>query len=297
MSADVQHLTTGQAPAPVTPSISSASEQKPAVPVAPKKPVPAAGISIPEPKGDGMGRKIMYGAIGILVLLAVIFAAVSLLGDKTPEPTTTPTASASPTPTPARTTKDLSFYFGQLTGTLQVPSETPLPFEDFQNLLRELVPLSGQAANVEALGSTIYPSFLDNADDGTFGNSGAILIFGQTERFSATGEKQTLTTPEPRLIYILEVADATSVNQLMQRWESVSLTTDMSYYFNYNVNDALVTDFMDAVYQQIPVRYQNYPYADKSIDWAIVPASNNINYLVISGSRESMFYAINQLLK
>lgn len=302
MSADVQHLRTGQAPAPIQPLPASSEAQKP--PTATQKPAPSVqstptnGIMVPEASSGGMNKKLIFGGIGALILIAIIIAAISLLGGDT-APVATPTPSITPveTATPTPVGKDLSFYFGQLTDTLDVPSDAPLPFEDFQNRLRALVPAAGQATNVEARGSTIFPAFLGNASEGTFGNTGAVLIFGQTEQFGANGEQQTLSTPEARLVYILEVADATAANQMMEQWEDTTLASDMSYYFNYNLNDALVSGFLDAVYRQIPVKYQNYPHADKSIDWAIVPASNNTNYLVISGSRESMFFTVNQLLK
>ena len=247
-----------------------------------------------------MNKKYIYGGVGVIVLLIAIFAAVSFIGNgepaATPTPSPTPARTLVPSPTPER--KDLSFYFGQLSDTLRVPAEEPLPFEDFQNLLRELVPTGGQATNVEAIGATVFPSFLSSAPDGTFGKSGAVLIFGQTESFQGPfGEEIPLNSPEPRLIYVFEVENATAANQLMQQWERGSMESDLSYYFNFNPNDAIVTAFSDATYLQIPLRYKNYPHADVSIDWAIVPASNNTNYLVLTGSRESMFFTVNQLLK
>jgi hypothetical protein len=60
---------------------------------------------------------------------------------------------------------------------------------------------------------------------------------------------------------------------------------------------AIVPTFSSGTYRATQVRYRNFPYADRSIDFANVHASNGKDYLVLSGSREAMFFAIDQLMQ
>ena len=301
MTADVSRLSTGQAPAPVA-APAKPEKTVPGAPPTPQKPTASAPvpgeITVPEGSSGGMGRKAIYGLVGVVVLVLLGYAVISLLGGDEPQITATPTPERTlrptPTPTPA-SGKDLSFYFGQLSDTLTLP-DTQIPREDFYNRLRDLMPSAGSAKNIEIQGDSGFPSALSDAPDGTFGISAATLIFAQTEHFDPDGLAQS-SPAEPRLIYIIELADASAANMHIQQWEAATMSGDLSYYYRYNESDALVTDFTDATYRQVPVRYRNFPYADLSIDWAIVPASNNKNYLVITGSRESMFFTVDQLLK
>lgn len=305
MPADISRLSTGQAPAPITPQIPSEKPEKAAPPApptpagGPPKPAPPPGeITIPETPSGGMGRKTIIIVVGVVILLLLGYVVISFLGGEEPAPTPTPTPQQTlrPTPTPTPAGKDLSSYFGQLSGTLTVP-DTPPPREDFQNQLRELMPSAGAARNIEVSGGSGFPATLRDVPADTFGIGAAVLIFAQTEHFDSSGQRLDGASPEPRLIYIIELADASAANKLIQEWEAGTMAEELSYFYASNVSDALVMTFSDATYRQVPVRYQNFPYADLSADWAIVPASNNKNYLVISGSRESMFFAIDQLLK
>ena len=56
-----------------------------------------------------------------------------------------------------------------------------------------------------------------------------------------------------------------------------------------------VKEFLDTNYNGVSIRYKNFPYADKSVDYAIVTALNGKNYLVITGSREAMYGSIDKL--
>lgn len=299
MTADVSRLSTGQAPAPVAPP-DIPKKSAPGAPPTPQKPIAAAPvpgeITIPESSSGGMGRKAIYGLVGAIVLVLLGYVVFSLLGGDEPQITATPTPEATLRPTPTPTSgKDLSFYFGQLSDTLTLP-DTPLPREDFNNRLRDLMPSAGSAKNIEIQGASGFPSALSDVPDGTFGIGGATLIFAQTEHFDPDGLTQT-EPAEPRLVYVIELADASAANMHIQAWEAATMSGDLAYFYRYNESDALVAGFTDATYRQVPVRYRNFPYADLSVDWAIVPASNNKNYLVITGSRESMFFAVDQLLK
>jgi hypothetical protein len=87
------------------------------------------------------------------------------------------------------------------------------------------------------------------------------------------------------------------VNQRVRAWEGAGLAQSAVGPFKADTAKALVPGFADGSHQGVPVRYWNFPAADISIDWAVVPASNGTNYLVISGSRQSAFFAIDRLLQ
>ena len=94
---------------------------------------------------------------------------------------------------------------------------------------------------------------------------------------------------------ISALQDATAANQAMQSWETNGLASAILDLAGFDKTKASTPTFSGGLYQQMPMRYQNYSYADQSIDYAVVLASNGRNYLVISTSRESMFYVIDQL--
>lgn len=83
----------------------------------------------------------------------------------------------------------------------------------------------------------------------------------------------------------------------MQAWEGSGFATAFAKLFQYNTAKQLIAGFSSGTYRQIPVRYQNFSYADQSLDYGIVTASNNKNYLVITSSRESLFFVIDQLMQ
>jgi len=300
MTSDVQRIRTGQAPsavpgtAPVEPS---ETPQGPTVPAPPSPTMrPAGGIVVPQETSSGFGKKIAY-IIGILALFGILVIGGYALfsGEAKPSPTPTRTPTTSPTPTPARQ-KDLSFYFGQLAGTLRLTTTEPTR-QDIRNALTPYVPVNaGQVRNVEAQGIALFPSVLSTLSNEDLGIEGAVLVFAQGELFDGNGMRLTEVNPQPRLIFVSEVTDGTAVRNAITAWES-NLTERDEILFDIEITNASVAVFSDGEYRGIPIRYQNYPYADRSIDWAIIPASNRKNYLIISGSREGMFFTVDQLLK
>lgn len=129
------------------------------------------------------------------------------------------------------------------------------------------------------------------------GTDWVVLSYGQQEQFDSNGSPIANATTSPRLIIITEIKDATAANQVMTSWESESLASAADILFSYDFTKAIVGDFSSGTYRQIPIRYWNFPYADRSIDYAIFTASNNKNYLVLAGSREAVFFAIDQLMQ
>jgi len=53
--------------------------------------------------------------------------------------------------------------------------------------------------------------------------------------------------------------------------------------------------FRDNSYQGVAIRFKNFPNPDRSIDYAVM-SSNGKTYLVLAGSREAMFAAIDAFM-
>ena len=200
----------------------------------------------------------------------------------------------------------LASIFGQRTDTIDssVLPKDASGAEAFRNRLNELLPSARTAKNVALSGAQRASDVMGllgdywESDISGLGDDYAFLVFGQSELFDDTGAPDEGASTEPRIIVIVEVADATAISQGVSFWETGGrMASEARYVFDFDPSRATTEAFSDAAYRQIPLRYQNYAYADRSLDWGIVPASNGSNYLVISNSRQSFFFALDQLLK
>jgi hypothetical protein len=251
-----------------------------------------------------MGRKMLMLGVGIIVLMILIAIVAAMTGgDDNQAPTPTPTPSASVTVSVQ--TKTLTSYFGNPDATANLSSGAPA--DDLRNTLLTAEPAGRLADVIEvrqdnarltaaaflavALGTV--PADLASA----LGSDLAVLAYGQTEIYDAAGAKTEASTIKPRLAVVVEVSDASTANQAMTAWESAGLASAAAEAFEYSTAQKIVDGFSSGSYRQIPVRYWNFPSADQSLDWAIALASNGKNYLVMTGSRESAFFAIDQLMQ
>lgn len=351
MSADIGNIKTGQAPAGIrqsTPSVPSPA--RPAVPapapaappVAPKAPpiivvnppkivVPAPVIiqapaprpapAAPQPpvapiivvpqSGGGLFRTMIYGVIVLIILGAIAYGVVVIIGGKsTPEATVSPSTSASPltssSPTPTLGAKELRSYFGNPGQVVNLQS-TATGTQDLLNALVSIQPATKQAISIAlqhqgstATATTFFTDTMGGAPSAlsaSLGSDWTLLAYGQSEGFDANGARTSATSNGTRLVVLAELTDASKANQALSAWETAGLASASAGVFQFNLNQHIVSVFNSGIYREIPVRYWNFPYADRSIDYAIVTASNNKNYLILSGSREAAFFAIDQLMQ
>jgi len=129
----------------------------------------------------------------------------------------------------------------------------------------------------------------------SMGDDWALLVYGQTEQFDSTGMLIANAPTSRRLIFIAEAKDSIALKDAFRLWESSSFITALSAPFSYNPTLA-TRGFNDGTSLQQTIRYANFPNPDRSIDYAIVLAKNGKSYLVITGSRESMFIAVRWLV-
>jgi hypothetical protein len=174
----------------------------------------------------------------------------------------------------------------------------------YRNKLRDLMPSERTGRNISISDIRTPEEILAHLDPSTWTGFGdmnddyAFIVFSQTELFDTDGTQVIDAAAEPRIVVVMSLDDATARNQSMQDWEqSSTMVESLRYAFDYDPADSLVQTFSDGAYRQVPLRYQNFPYADRSIDWGIITASNGQNYLVLSNSRQAFFYAYDQLLK
>ncbi len=297
MSADIGNLKVGQAPTGIKPT--------PVVPAAPSAPtIPAPAIAVPPVTPRGISRALLYSIAGIVVI-GIGYVIVSMMGGNG-EQVITPTPSPSASATLLPNARSLASYFG--TPSLSINLENPS--DGTADLLNGLVSvtLNAQQATVisiQHMGASAAPAdFLQDTIgtiptglSTTFGSDWRAIVYGQTEHFDATGAKSSDTTVQNRLALVIELTDASGANQAMHAWETSGLASAFEPLFQYETAKLLVSGFSDSAYRQIPIRYQNFPHADKSLDYGIVSATNNKNYLVITASRESLFFVIDQLMQ
>lgn len=319
MGGDVKGVQTGQGPqtvqaAPISTGLSAPRPPAaPSAPGAPARPVPPppplGGVKAPvitappAAPGHGRGRIILIAILGVIVVGIIIVIAAALIGSGSSGSTPTPTPTATATLTPA--SKNLQSYFGVPSTTATI-SGSATALADFKSSIGFIQPPAHQVAviNVVQSGAPLNAaSFLSDVVSGTpagivasLSDDWTVMIYGQAEAFNTQGQPASgSSTAHPATILILGTQDASGANQLMQSWESSGLLDATKGLFGFYPERQSGTGFSSGTYQQIPVRYANFPYADQSLDWAMVLASNGKNYLVLTGSREAMFFAVDHL--
>lgn len=297
MSTDIGNIKIGQAPASIKPQTepSAASE----TPITPAITIPSAP-SI----GGKTVRKMVYGILAALVLIVIVYGTVSFFSGNQQTSTATPSPSASTAPISG--VKNLRSYFGNPASSINLKS-TATGKDDLLNALAS-VPMAPQQAvvlSVQHMGATTDIGTFFNDTIGeipanlkeSFADDWSVLAYGQTEQYDSAGAQVANTATGTRIVVLAELSNASQANQAMQIWETSGLASASSGLMQYDISKSVVAKFSNGVYRQIPVRYWNFPYADRSMDYAIVTASNNKNYLIISGSREALFFIIDQLMQ
>ena len=259
--------------------------------------------------GTGTVRKALYGILTVVILVGIIYSVAALLGgnDATPTPTDAPIPTESTTLAP--TIGSLAAFFRSTGPSIEL-RDGGTAMSDIVSAVQTAQPAQQQAQRLLISGQSVasLADFLEFVVEGQqipsyvktiLGKDWAVLVYGQREQFDQTGKPLT-NSPGNRLIVIGEINNSSSGSQAVMDWESsdaAPLAGQVSALFQVDVTKALVNSFSAGTYRSFSVRYWNFPYADRSLDWSVITASNNKSYLIISGSRESMFFAIDQLMQ
>mgnify|MGYP001610871418 FL=1 len=123
----------------------------------------------------------------------------------------------------------------------------------------------------------------------------AIFAYGQQEMFDDKGLLIFANVLKTKLGLIARTTNPELLRNALNSWE-ITMTDDLKNLFNLSTAKATSQTFLDNIYGGTDIRYRNFPYADNSIDYAIVNLPRfNLNYFIITNSREGTYSAIDLL--
>ncbi|MBI4117396.1 MAG: hypothetical protein HY451_01805 [Parcubacteria group bacterium] len=237
-----------------------------------------------------------------LVIIAAVFAGAWWLMNRESEPT------AVITPTPAPTPKPTPKALSQL-----VSSASQITISSTENFLTALNSAVNSLAltaggltllNLVDENGSIYTlsdfiaqlnisatGILDSLDP----SDAALLLYGQQEMFDDKGLLSFNQTPKARIVLVARSISPISTRNALNNWE-VTMAADLKNLFGLDPKKATSQTFLDNIYSGTDIRYQNFPFADSTIDYALVNlAKFNVDYFILAGSRESVYSAIDLL--
>ena len=271
------------------------------------KPIAPPPIVIPEQK-SGINRNILFvGIAGLVVLVGIGYWLFVL---RSPDeivvvtPTPTPIISATPTPTPTLKSIIVSDPIVVNIASSGKPQATIINAVKTSSIIGKKIQIietkttNGTVSTIlkpdELLTklSVAYPNVLKTV----FSESDShFYYYGQTETFSSKGILIPGSLPSIRIVIVSEVKDSAVTLASLRAWEA-TMAGDFNTLFEFNYKKNTAVTFLDNMYKGNSVRYVNFPWPDKSIDYAVVRASNAKQYLVITNSRESIFATLDQLI-
>jgi hypothetical protein len=280
---------------------------KPIVGQTQNKPISPPPIIIPEQKA-GINRNILFAGIaGIAVIASVGYWFFVLRSpDQIVIVTPTPTPIASTTPTPTPTLKSILVGDPLLVSVASSGNPQSVLLDAIKS--STIVARKVQAVEAEiGIGTTsvvlksdellsrlavAYPSIMKPV----FGEQDShIYSYGQTESFNTKGVLTPNALPSYRLVIVSEVKDSAVTLASLRAWET-TMANDLNSLFELNYKKGTTVIFSDNIYKGSPIRYVNFPWPDRSIDYAVVRASNGKQYLVITNSRESIYSTLDKLV-
>ncbi len=242
----------------------------------------------------------------LLLILALIIVGSALYwyfiindsGDVALSPTPAPTETFSPTPTPI--VNDIEALFPTTGGSINLPetgdgkaalaAAANSQFSVMPGLLTKIsVNMIEDGQNI----SVSVPQLLDKFNIkpvelmNQFGENSAVLVYGQKEAFDSKGQVMLNASPSRRLVLVAELSPASTVSVPFMAWEK-TIVNDLSTIFGIDRSKSK-GNFLDNSYLGTPIRYKNFSYPDRSIDYGIVTTLSGKKYLIITSSREAMF--------
>lgn len=243
------------------------------------------------------------GIIGTIVLAVALYFLISFFFFSEEAPITTPTPIQT-TPTPTTSINELESIFRsvavidfsmpqdqkQIVPTLRsLITSQILPKKEFRRINFIAPSTTTQANNftyiLESL-SIPYPTEIKSLINDTK----TVLLYGQEELI--IGQVDPLN--DKKLVFIVEVTDLNKITDIMKEWEK-TMPNDFKNIFGIDPIKEASKDFLDNERQGTKIRYKNFPLPDKSVDYAIISSLTKRYYLIIAGSRESMFSPIDKI--
>lgn len=237
--------------------------------------------------------------ITVLVILAVFVGAWYFLTRESEE-----IIIFTPTPTPTPTPLTL---FQLITSVNQITiSSTENFLNALNNEIKLMTPMAGEFTHLIITNETgeysiseIFKRLNINFPSGVIesldGEDWMLFTYGQQEMFDTKGILTFNQIPKMKLGLVAKTTNPELLRSVLNSWE-ITITNDWDNLFGLDSKKAMSQVFLDNIYGGADIRYRNFPFADSSIDYAIVNLPKfNLNYFVITNSRESAYSAIDLL--
>jgi|SRR3989344_6016186 len=88
--------------------------------------------------------------------------------------------------------------------------------------------------------------------------------------------------------------DTAQISQKLSAWEP-TMPKDLKNFLKINTARSASKTFLSNAYQNIDVRYRNFPDAWNTVDYALVPMPNGDTYLFITNTRDHMLTVIDRV--
>ena len=254
-------------------------------------------INIPSVAGllsrlGGLGsRKLLWGGIGLLVIIVLAVIFVFLRGPSEPEVTVSPTPTATRTPTPPAT----SFIEGvfSLYSTVNL-GVGPDVFGQLLSSINKEVLVGGEPG----LYKIVDPQTGQNYSFNSFMSSALITVPAEIKPFiNQSGIYLSLAQKAAggySYGFVVKLETDLGISQALSRWEA-NVSANLKDLFGLDIVGAASINFLDNTYQGVGIRYRNFPDPLKTIDYAAVTATSGEKYLVFVNSREHIYRIIDNL--
>ena len=268
-------------------------------PVTPRPPTPFA-VDF-EPKRNLINKKTLLFALAAMV----VFAGIWFFMTRQEEEIIlfTPTASPTPEPEPLAV---LDLFISQ--NRISIPSTQDFK-TGFENQIKTIAVSAGNFTALEIIDENGSQYSLSRIMDGLSikppagltesldGEDWTLVVYGQTEIFGQSGFP-VIDPPliqEKRIGFVAKADNPTGLRSALNAWE-ITMTDDLKSLFGVDPKKTTSGTFLENFYAGETVRYRNFPYADKTIDYSIVSLPDfNADYFVLTSSRESAYSAIDLL--
>lgn len=255
-------------------------------------------VYVPPSAGQGIsggGNNRLFMVIGGAALFLGFLYWFLVLRAPAPEIVSTPTPTPTPVATPVAT---LSELFNAQEYTMSIDASNS---EDSFSASLSTVAVEGgkfrQIRLKDMQGGNVPWTSLASVSQqvlNSLGGEVAVFAYGQKEMFGQNGQLNPAAPVGTRAVIVAEVRDASSAIQWITAWEP-TMTEAFRKPFSLNPAQQPDPNFMNSSYQGASIRFRNFPFPDRSIDVGVISSINRKIYLVIAGSRESMFSSIEAL--
>lgn len=289
------------APRPVSTPPSSV----PTPPTSSPPPAPRPSIQIPdddddndEPSGNRKKWLVLGGLVFVALVVVALWYALSSKSDTTPEATKTP--STTPTPTRTPTPKPLGFV------DIFTPEATALEYQSKNNSRLALTELTTSITKRQiGLGDlktyTVLQTGISTPVTGIQFGTDMNLQFpaNLTPAFDPTSPLYMMlfgkTNGSVGRTIAIRLVDQQKALLALSAWEP-TMPSVFKDLFGFTPSRASNKFFLDNTYQNVKIRFQNYPDAYTTIDYAVIETPAAEHYLIATNSRENMFKIIDRLM-